>query len=155
MWSQNVITEKLNIEWPILQAPMAEFTTPALAAAVSNAGGMGALGMWGYSAEEVIDRISGFRALSDGGLNVNYPLWDEPGDLTGVATPMRDCIQRLYHETGLGPIRCATTAVSCPVRLDLAARRNGRPGFHRTSMRPIGSADSGDAGRRPGTNTGG
>jgi nitronate monooxygenase len=112
MWSQNVITEKLNIEWPILQAPMAEFTTPALAAAVSNAGGMGALGMWGYSAEEVIDRISGFRELSDGGLNVNYPLWDEPKDFTGVATPMRDCIQRLYHETGLGPIPVASAAAS-------------------------------------------
>ena len=39
MWSQNLMSERLGIEWPVLQAPMAEFTTPELVAAVSNAGG--------------------------------------------------------------------------------------------------------------------
>ncbi len=52
MWSQNALTERLNLEWPILQAPMGELSTPALAASVSNAGGLGGLGMWEFSAEE-------------------------------------------------------------------------------------------------------
>jgi len=39
MWSRNKLTERLKLEFPIFQAPMAEFTTPELAAAVSNAGG--------------------------------------------------------------------------------------------------------------------
>ena len=47
MWSQNAFTDRLNLKWPILQAPMGPITTPALAAAVSNAGGLGGLGMWG------------------------------------------------------------------------------------------------------------
>ena len=81
MWAKNDLTEKLSIEWPIFQAPMAEFTTPELAAAVSNAGGLGSLGMWGYSAKQAAERITGFRKLSNGGLNVNYPLWEDPGDL--------------------------------------------------------------------------
>lgn len=102
MWSQNRLTERLKLKFPIFQAPMAEFTTPELAAAVSNAGGLGALGMWGFSAEDVARRIAGFRELSSGGLNVNYPLWSDPGDLTGVSLPMRELVQKLYDEKKLG-----------------------------------------------------
>ncbi len=104
MWARNKLTEMLNLEWPILQAPMGEYTTPELAAAVSNAGGLGALGMWGFSPEEVVARIAGFREQSKGSLNVNYPLWEDPGDLANIAMPMRKRVQKLYDEKGLGPI---------------------------------------------------
>jgi len=40
MWPTNALTEKLNLKWPILQAPMGSASTPALAAAVTNAGGL-------------------------------------------------------------------------------------------------------------------
>ena len=43
MWSKNAFTERLDLKWPILQAPMGELTTPTLAADVSNAGGLGGL----------------------------------------------------------------------------------------------------------------
>ena len=75
MWPRNALSERLNLRWPILQAPMGSLSTPALAAAVSNAGGLGGLGMWGFSAEDAERRIAGFRQQSVGGLNVNYPLW--------------------------------------------------------------------------------
>jgi nitronate monooxygenase len=78
MWSQNAFTERLKLKWPILQAPMGWLSTPALAASVSNAGGLGGLGMWGFSAEAAERRIAGFRQQSSGSLNVNYPLWPEP-----------------------------------------------------------------------------
>ncbi len=71
MWSKNALTERLNLDWPILQAPMGELTTPALAAAVANAGGVGGLGMWGFSGEEAERRVAGFRQQSGGCLNVN------------------------------------------------------------------------------------
>ena len=70
MWSRNAFSERLKLKWPILQAPMGEFTTPALAAAVSNAGGLGGLGMWGFSAEDAARRVAGFRQQSGGSLNV-------------------------------------------------------------------------------------
>ena len=95
MWPQNELTERLNIRWPILQAPMGELSTSALAAAVSNAGGLGGLGMWGFSAEEAERRIADFRQQSGGSLNVNYPLWEDPVDLTGVGMEIRDSVQAL------------------------------------------------------------
>ena len=104
MWTKNSITEALSLQWPIFQAPMGEYTTPELAASVSNSGGLGALGMWGFSAQEVEARIQKFRTLSSGALNVNYPLWADPGNLANYATPMRDQVQKIYDEKGLGPV---------------------------------------------------
>lgn len=112
MWPRNKLTERLKLEWPIFQAPMGEFTTPELAAAVSNAGGLGALGMWEFSAEDVAKRIAGFREQSSGGLNVNYPLWDDPGDLTDVGMPMRKYVQKLYDEKKLGHIPTPSASAS-------------------------------------------
>jgi hypothetical protein len=83
---------------------MGEFSTPALAAAVANSGGLGGLGMWRYSAIEAERRVAGFRQLSGGSLKVNYPLWENPGDLTGTGQAMRTYLQRLFDEHGLGPV---------------------------------------------------
>jgi len=65
------LLELLDIQWPIIQAPMAGIDTPALAAAVSNAGGLGSLGVGATNADGVRKMISGFRALSARSLNVN------------------------------------------------------------------------------------
>ena len=104
MWSENLLTKRLNLKWPILQAPMGSTSTPALAAAVSNAGALGGLGMWGYSAEGAQRRIAGFRQLCPNSLNVNYPIWDHPGELNGLEKTMRERIQSIYDQKGLGPI---------------------------------------------------
>jgi nitronate monooxygenase len=102
MWSTNDFTERLNLKWPILQAPMGWLSTPALAAAVSNAGGLGGLGMWGFSAEDAERRIAGFRQQSSGSLNVNYPLWPEPRITPQASEAMRMHLQPHYDEKGLG-----------------------------------------------------
>jgi nitronate monooxygenase len=104
MWSRNAFTERLRLEWPILQAPMGSYSTPALAAAVSNAGGLGGIGMWGFSSEDAERRIAGFRQQSGGSLNVNYPLWDDPGDLRGKGAAMRERLQSLYDSKSLGRV---------------------------------------------------
>ena len=124
VWNRNALTERLGIEWPILQAPMGGFTTPALAAAVSNAGGLGGLGMWGFAAEDVERRIQGFRQQSGGSLNVNYPIWDDPGDLGGRAPEMRAALQTLYDANGLGllPEPHAIAGGVSPEHLDVLTR---------------------------------
>jgi len=104
MWSRNELTERLKLNWPIFQAPMGEYTTPSLAAAVANSGGLGGLGMWGYAAEEAERRIAGFRQLTAGRLNVNYPLWEHPGELSDTGHAMRARLQALYDEKGLGTV---------------------------------------------------
>jgi nitronate monooxygenase len=65
------LLELLDIQWPIIQAPMAGTGTPALAASVSNAGGWGSLGVGAANAEEARKMIAAFRALSARSLNVN------------------------------------------------------------------------------------
>ncbi len=127
MWYQNALTERLSLEWPILQAPMGEFTTPALAAAVGNAGGLGGLGMWGFSAEEAERRIAGFRQQSGGSLNVNYPLWENPGDLTNVGMAMRERVQALYDVKGMGPLPTPEAPSGVVDSEHLAMLRNTKP----------------------------
>ncbi|WP_266182909.1 NAD(P)H-dependent flavin oxidoreductase [Dyella humicola] len=61
----------LGIKVPIIQAPMAGISSPAMAAAVSAAGGLGSLGMGAMNADQARDAIREFRRLSDGPLNVN------------------------------------------------------------------------------------
>jgi nitronate monooxygenase len=112
MWPRNTFTERLNLKWPILQAPMGWLSTPALAAAVSNAGGLGGLGMWGFSAEDAERRIAGFQQLSGGSLNVNYPLWPEPSITADITGPMRARLQTHFDAKGLGEVPKPTGAVS-------------------------------------------
>ena len=54
-WKSNKLTELLGIELPIIQAPMAGSTTPELAAAVTNAGGLGSLGCAFMTPDEFTD----------------------------------------------------------------------------------------------------
>ncbi|HEY1261586.1 MAG TPA: nitronate monooxygenase [Stellaceae bacterium] len=104
MWARNAVTERLNLRWPILQAPMGSASTPALAAAVTNAGGLGGLGMWARSAAEAGRRIAGFRQQSGGSLNVNYPIWPDPAYAPEVAEAMRRHLQPHYREHGLAAV---------------------------------------------------
>src|SRR6201998_3959214 len=103
MWSANGLTERLHLKWPILQAPMGSASTPALAAAVANAGALGGLGMWGRSADQAARRIAGFRQQSGGSLNVNYPIWPDPRCAPDASTVMRQHLQVQYDAHCLGP----------------------------------------------------
>ena len=127
MWSKNAFTERLNLKWPILQAPMGWLSTPALAAAVSNAGGLGGLGMWGFSAEDAERRIAGFRQQSSGSLNVNYPLWPEPRIKPEASEAMRQRLQPHYHAKGLGAVPQPEGAASEVSRDHLAMLLRAKP----------------------------
>ena len=65
------LLELLDIEQPIIQAPMAGISTPAMAAAVANAGGLGSIGVGAASAATAGEMIAAVRALSNRSLNVN------------------------------------------------------------------------------------
>ena len=70
--------ENLKLRAPIFQAPMAGVSTPELAAAVSNAGGLGALGLGASNWESAAKQVRAFRALSEGPLHLNFFCHDEP-----------------------------------------------------------------------------
>jgi nitronate monooxygenase len=104
MWPNNALTERLNLKWPILQAPMGSASTPGLAAAVTNAGGLGGLGMWARTAEQAARRIAGFRQQSGGSLNVNYPIWPDPRSTPEATEAMRAHLQSHYDALGQGAV---------------------------------------------------
>lgn len=68
--SQHLL-ELLGIDWPIIQAPMAGTSTPEMAAAVSNAGGLGSIGVGAMNAKAAGDSVAAFRARSSRSLNIN------------------------------------------------------------------------------------
>ncbi|MFK0375865.1 NAD(P)H-dependent flavin oxidoreductase [Pandoraea sp. NPDC090278] len=65
------ITQRLGMSTPIIQAPMAVASTPALVAAVSNAGGLGSLAVGNMDANAARDMIRQTRALTSRPFNVN------------------------------------------------------------------------------------
>ena len=56
---------------PLIQAPMAGVATPELAAAVSNAGALGSIGIGASSVDQARDMIRATRALTNKPFNVN------------------------------------------------------------------------------------
>ncbi|PLY45341.1 nitronate monooxygenase [Janthinobacterium sp. ROICE36] len=71
MSSSQRFLDRLGLQLPIIQAPMAGVSTPNLAAAVSNAGGLGSLAIGAGSVAQARQMIEDTRALTDGPFNVN------------------------------------------------------------------------------------
>ncbi|AOJ42440.1 2-nitropropane dioxygenase [Burkholderia lata] len=65
------LTARLGLQHPIIQAPMAGVATPRLAAAVSNAGGLGSLGIGACTTVQARQMIEATRALTSRPFNVN------------------------------------------------------------------------------------
>ncbi len=104
MIAGNQLTQRLGLRHPIIQAPMASATTPALAAAVSDAGGLGSLGLATSKIEDAARQIQAFRQQSGGPLNVNFFCHAEPGEVTGTGAAMRRRLQGWYDAKNLGPV---------------------------------------------------
>ncbi|XGA81412.1 nitronate monooxygenase [Halomonas sp. CH40] len=71
MLEQASLAQQLGIDYPIIQAPMAGVSTPALAAAVSNAGGLGSIAIGANSVKKARELIAQTRELTSKPFNVN------------------------------------------------------------------------------------
>lgn len=99
-WQDRRILDLLGIEVPILQAPMAGATGSAMAIAVGNAGGLGALPCAMLGLDQVRTEIATFRAACQGPLNLNFfchqpPMPDAQGDAR-----WKQALQPYYQEVG-------------------------------------------------------
>ncbi len=68
----------LELSLPIIQAPMAGVATPELAAAVSNAGALGSIGVGATDAKGASQMISSLRGLTSAAFNVNLFVHKDP-----------------------------------------------------------------------------
>jgi nitronate monooxygenase len=75
---RTALCDRLGIDVPIVQAPMGTLAVPALAAAVSNAGGLGMLGATWLPLDLVREFIRETRRATDRPFGVNLVLaWDQ------------------------------------------------------------------------------
>jgi nitronate monooxygenase len=103
-WSDTRLPTLLGIEHPILLAPMAGATTPELAAAVSNAGGLGGHGATTFAPEKLKAEIAAIRGLTNRPIHLNFFAHKEP-PADGEAGPaMRAMLQALWNGAGLGTL---------------------------------------------------
>jgi nitronate monooxygenase len=79
---RTAVTERLGIEHPVIQAPIGGLSVPALAGAVSNAGGLGMMAITWMSPDEIRAAIDAIRTITDRpfGVNVIIDRRDEPQD---------------------------------------------------------------------------
>jgi nitronate monooxygenase len=98
----SAITELLGIELPILQAPMVSAATPELAAAVSEVGGLGALGSAMLPVDELRRQAAAVRELTDRPFQLNF-FCNPPAEVgPELAARAREHFAAVYAELGLG-----------------------------------------------------
>ena len=94
---------RLGLSVPLVQAPMAGVSTPALAAAVSNAGALGSIGVGATDAAGARLMIAELLAHTDRAFNVN---------LFVHATPQADLAREAEWLEWLAPLFAEFDAVS-------------------------------------------
>jgi len=103
-WPETVLCDLLGTEHPIIQAPMAGMVTPALAAAVSYAGGLGSLGSATLSPEELRAEVEALRGESNRPFNANFFVHDAPLEDGQDEATMQRRLASYYNELGLGNV---------------------------------------------------
>ncbi|CRI56602.1 NAD(P)H-dependent flavin oxidoreductase [Pseudomonas sp. CCOS 191] len=99
-WQDRRILDLLGIELPILQAPMAGATGSAMAIAVGNAGGLGALPCAMLSSEQLRGEIEAFRAACQGPLNLNFFCHQPPAPDPEQDARWKQALKPFYDEVG-------------------------------------------------------
>ena len=103
LWPDNDLTTRLGIRYPIIQAPMAGASTPALAIAVSTAGGLGSLGLAMHTQEALRNDCATVSAAG-APYNANFFVHSEPVDDPARAADARSLLAPYYRELGLGEV---------------------------------------------------
>lgn len=103
-WPRDDLIELLGVTHPIIQAPMANAGTPALAAAVSNAGGLGSLSCGQITTDQMRKDVTKLRDLTDRPFNLNFFVHDEPDLDVEAVDRARARIEPYYIESGLDEV---------------------------------------------------
>jgi len=122
-WNRNRLTERLGIDYPIIQGPLGGLSSQRLTAAVSNFGGLGSFGAHGLTPEAIKDVIAQIRSLTSKPFAMN--LWvsmeDEGSRTSDESAFNRSLAPLAEHLAELGAPRPAYKRYS-PVRFEDQAR---------------------------------
>lgn len=98
-----VLQDLLDIELPIIQAPMAGVQGHALAVAVSNAGGLGSLPCAMLTPEAMRQELSAIKAQTSRPYNVNFFCHTQPSPNEQRELAWREALSPYYREFGIDP----------------------------------------------------
>jgi nitronate monooxygenase len=104
MWPRTDFVELLGIAHPIVQAPMSGFTSPALAAAVSNAGALGSIGCAGQPLALVREQVATLRQATNRPFNLNFFVHKHPRADPEETARVRARLAPYFAQYGLGPV---------------------------------------------------
>jgi nitronate monooxygenase len=98
------LAARFEMRVPVVQAPMAGgATTPAMVAAVSNAGGLGFLAGAALSAEKIASEVAAIRALTDRPFGVNLFVLEPAAPDDATVRRALEAIDPLRADLGLPP----------------------------------------------------
>src|SRR5215208_5568870 len=91
------VCDLLEIEHPIALGGMGSASTPAMTAAVSRAGGLGAMGCHHLTPEQIRERTAAIRKETDRPFGLNFILFDTREN----SCPQRsNCVRRSCNSPG-------------------------------------------------------
>ena len=90
-WNRTRVSNKLGIEYPIIQGPLGGFSSQRLTAAVSNFGGLGSFGAHGLAPSAIQEVVAEIRSLTNKPYAMN--LWVSMED-DGAATSDAEAFER-------------------------------------------------------------
>jgi nitronate monooxygenase len=129
MWPDRRLIELLNIEHPIIQAPMAGATDWELAVEVAEAGGLGSIPCGMLTPERLGEDAAKIRARTDKPINFNFLCHPPPKLDNAREAAWRDRLKGYYAEFGLAPnvpapsiARAPFDAAMCEALLALAPK---------------------------------
>ena len=110
----------LGTELPIIQAPMAGVQLHALAAAVSNAGGLGSLPCAMLDATGLRKELAALRAATDRPFNVNFFCHAPPPPDAKREAAWRSALAPYYREYGIDPAAIPAGPGRAPFSAEMA-----------------------------------
>jgi nitronate monooxygenase len=108
-WSETRLTELIGVRYPLVQAPMARISTPEVAAAASQAGGLGSIAGAPLDPDELRGAIAAVRGRTEAPFAVNlFSPRDPPGregvdEMAGFLAPWRERLGLPAEPTPPGP----------------------------------------------------
>jgi nitronate monooxygenase len=138
MWPRNDLSDLLNIKHPIIQAPMVGSSTPALAGAVSNAGGLGSLGCAAMSLEVLETTANELRATTRQPFNLNFFAHAQPEERPEIDSQIKLKLASTYQARGIaqpptnakiayGPFNQDTVAILLKIKPRVVSFHFGLP----------------------------
>lgn len=128
-WQDRRLLDLFGVDHPILQAPMAGVTTPQMAVAVSEAGGLGSIAGAMLTPETLRGEFQMVKQGTSRPFNVNFFVHKPPIVDAGREANWRNRLSPYYREFGLaadagasGPVRAPFSAALCDVVVEFRPR---------------------------------